>query len=77
MFPKTKQIRLTGQAKKNLQIAVLERDNYTCQQCDEWTQAQPHHVHKVGQGGDDILSNMVCLCHVCHDKYPNWKEKVE
>ncbi len=75
-IPKTKQIRLKGQAYKDLQHAVLERDNYTCRQCDKWTEAPPHHVLKVSQGGSDTLDNLVTLCHVCHDKYPNWKKAV-
>ena len=76
-FKKTKQIRLTGQKKKDLQFAVLERDNFTCRQCDEWTQSPPHHIKKISQGGDDIMENMVTLCITCHDLFPNWKRRVE
>ena len=68
--------RLKGKAKKLLQMDVLERDRYTCQQCGAWTLAPPHHIKKISQGGDDIMENMVTLCIVCHDKYPNWKERV-
>ncbi len=66
-----------GKPYKRLQIAVLERDDYMCQQCDEWNESPPHHVIKVSQGGSDTLDNMVSLCVVCHDKYPNWKERVK
>ncbi len=78
-IPKHKAFRLTrsGKPYERLQIAVLERDRYTCQQCDNYTEAPPHHIHKLSQGGSDVIDNMVCLCHVCHDKYPNWKRRVE
>ncbi len=65
-----------GKPYEQLQIAVLERDDYTCQQCDKWTEAPPHHIQKLSQGGSDTLDNMVTLCTYCHDKYPNWKRRV-
>jgi len=72
-----KPIRLKGKAKKDLQIAVLSRDRFACQQCFAYTEAPPHHIKKVSQGGEDIIDNMVALCIVCHDKHPNWKRRVE
>ena len=65
-----------SKAYKQLQAEVLARDNYDCQQCGRFCLAPPHHVKKVSQGGDDVIENMVTLCTYCHDKYPNWKEKV-
>jgi len=61
---------------KQLQSEVLARDHHTCQQCGIWTCAPPHHIVKISQGGDDVIENMATLCIFCHDKYPNWKEKV-
>ena len=69
--------RLKGKAYEQLQLDVLKRDNNICQQCDRWNEAPPHHVKKRSQGGQDVIDNMVCLCVVCHDKYPNWKRRVE
>ena len=75
-IPKKKRIRLTGQKKVDLQVAVLERDNYTCLQCECYTEAPPHHYPKISQGGEDVIDQMFSLCLNCHDKYPNWKGKV-
>ena len=67
--------RLSGKAKKDLQIAVLERDNFTCLNCGRYTEASPHHWPKISQGGQDIAEHMYTLCIICHDKYPNWRPK--
>ena len=72
-----KPIRLKGKAYEDLQGAVLKRDRNICQQCNRWNENPPHHVKKRSQGGQDVIENMVTLCIVCHDKYPNWKRRVE
>jgi 5-methylcytosine-specific restriction endonuclease McrA len=79
MLPKNRPFRLSrgGEPYKRLQIAVLVRDDYICQQCYSYTEASPHHMHKLSQGGADVIENMVALCVHCHDKYPNWKRRVE
>lgn len=69
--PKTKIIRLTGKAYKQLQKAVLERDNFTCRKCGCYTNAPPHHRIKLSQGGSDILDNLETLCLDCHAKEHN------
>jgi len=76
--PKPKRIKLKRGSKKykDLQKRVLQRDGHICQQCFTHTNAPPHHINKVSQGGDDVESNMVTLCIQCHDQYPNWKERV-
>jgi len=61
-------IRKKGAVYKKLQMAVMERDNWTCQECDHHTEASPHHVIPVGRGGSDVIDNMVCLCAECHAK---------
>ena len=63
-----------SKAYKDLQKAVLERDNCTCQECGGYTEAPPHHTEKISQGGSDTLDNMVCLCVECHNAWPNWKK---
>ena len=79
MYPTNKPFRLTrgGKPYKALQIAVLERDDWICQQCDRYTEAPPHHLQKLSQGGQDVIENLISLCIRCHDKYPNWKERVK
>lgn len=79
LFEKDKPVRLKrgSKAYRALRLAVLERDNNICQQCNMWNENPPHHVIKVSQGGSDTLDNMICLCTYCHDKYPNWKRRVE
>jgi len=63
-----KPIRLKGKAYKQLQIAVLERDNFTCQKCYCHTDSPPHHILLRSRGGSDILGNLITLCRECHEK---------
>jgi len=76
--PKPVTIRLKSAAYKRLQIAVLERDFFTCQKgvtfkpeekrCGQHTAAPPHHKIKRSQGGSNTMENLVALCVKCHDK---------
>ncbi len=66
--PKNKPIRLTRYKLKKLQIEVLERDNFTCQECGTYTEAPPHHKIKLSQGGSDTTENLTTLCMTCHAK---------
>ena len=66
--PKPVTIRLKGKAYKELQLAVLRRDDFTCQKCNRHTLAPPHHVKLLSRGGSDEMSNMVTLCVLCHSK---------
>lgn len=56
------------QKKRN---AILERDNYTCQNCnDEFTNLQVHHTYYTNgkmpwEYPDEAL---VTLCELCHEK---------
>ncbi len=50
---------------------VLERDNYTCQECDKMkidTSLHVHHIKPVYKGGQSVEKNLVTLCHDCHHK---------
>ena len=76
-YPKKNIVRLRrgSRAYIKLQLAVLRRDGFRCQECSTYTEAPPHHVIKLSQGGSDILENMVTLCVDCHARYPNWTTK--
>jgi len=65
---KHKRIKLKPAAYKRLQLAVLERDNFTCQNCGCYTENAPHHIIFRSHLGDDSLENLVLLCPVCHAK---------
>ena len=67
-IPKNKPIRLSRYKLKKLQIEVLKRDNFTCQECEEYTEAPPHHIKFLSQGGDDTAENLITLCVRCHAK---------
>ena len=56
---------------------VLRRDKYTCRKCGwshkEWNPDDPrhlelHHVVHHADGGENIESNLITLCTVCHDQ---------
>jgi len=60
-----------------IQKAVYERDNNTCQCCgwihDNWTKSDPrilelHHLIEHVKGGKNTMNNLVVLCSKCHDK---------
>ena len=65
-YPKTKQVTLTGKAKKDLQQAVLIRDSYQCLICGEATDAPPHHIEYRSSGGSDEMDNLATVCSDCH-----------
>ena len=45
---------------------VSQRDNYTCQACDQPTKGQVHHIKPRRLGGTDDLENLTLLCGRCH-----------
>lgn len=53
-----------------LRYEVLERDNYTCQDCDATRGSgkplQVHHKQPVAAGGTNDPSNLITLCSSCH-----------
>ena len=63
-----KPIRLSRYKFKKLQLEVLERDNFTCQnpECGVYTENAPHHVIFLSQGGEDTAENLITLCISCH-----------
>ena len=70
--PKQNRIRLKGVAYKKLQLAVLERDGFVCQECGRHTENAPHHIKYRSQGGSDTMENLILLCgpleEDCHAK---------
>ena len=63
---KEKPIRLSRYMLKKLQKEVLIRDNFRCQACNRYTQAPPHHIIFLSQGGSDTAENLETLCLECH-----------
>lgn len=51
-----------------VRIAVLERDDYTCQNCGikKPSKFHVHHIQKKIDGGPDTLDNLITVCPSCH-----------
>jgi len=46
---------------------VLERDNYTCQDCGSRDNLEVHHIKPICEGGDEFdPDNCITLCKNCH-----------
>lgn len=62
---------------KSLKLAILERDNYTCQLCgaspEDRRELHPHHkdYDKANRNPD----NLITLCHSCHSKTNHHREE--
>ena len=48
-------------------IAALERDNYVCRGCLRNRATEVHHL-KYEHVGNELLFELVGLCHVCHQR---------
>ena len=46
--------------------ALLERDDYRCQECGSRRNPECHHIVPVSEGGSHALSNGLVLCRSCH-----------
>ncbi len=54
---------------ENTKAMVLNRDNYTCQNCKgkhKDSKLEVHHIVFRSQGGSDEENNLITLCHTCH-----------
>lgn len=69
---------------ENTKAMVLNRDNYTCQCCKgkhKDSKLEVHHIVFRSQGGSNDESNLITLCHTCHQNLhkgiinPNFKGK--
>ena len=56
--------------KQNWSISVLERDDYTCQECGSLEHPQAHHIVPVSENDSKALdiNNGITLCRECHKK---------
>ena len=53
----------------NLRMAAIMRDGCTCQLCGkEKKNVEVHHILPRRLNGEDTISNLVTLCHKCHEK---------
>lgn len=46
--------------------AVYRRDGFRCALCDSTQGIQIHHVIPRGEGGTDLVQNLITLCSYCH-----------
>ena len=54
---------------ENTKAMVLNRDNYTCQYCKgkhKDSKLEVHHILYRSNGGSNEESNLITLCHTCH-----------
>lgn len=53
----------------NKQVAekVLERSRGYCERCGKMTDLALHHRKLKSRGGKDEVSNLVAICHPCHN----------
>lgn len=61
----------TKQQWQNLREFILERDNFTCQDCGKFSMGkglEVHHIKPLHLGGTNNESNLITLCHRCHKR---------
>ena len=54
---------------ENTKAMILNRDNYTCQYCKgkhKDSKLEVHHIIYRSNGGSNEESNLITLCHTCH-----------
>ncbi len=58
---------------RDLRVAVLERDGYTCRKCMLFDPSGKafdiHHIKEVVYGGTDDIDNLDTLCCDCHGEW--------
>lgn len=61
--------------KQELRKSVLERDNFTCQQCGNKENLECHHIKPQCDFPELALDidNCITLCHECHTKTDSYK----
>lgn len=47
------------------------KDIGRCEKCGSNYMLETHHIKSKGSSGDDIESNLICLCWICHRKVHN------
>ena len=56
---------------RNYRLKVLQRDESTCQNCDEQkdeSELEVHHIQMRSKDGTDHPTNLITLCLHCHDR---------
>ena len=59
---------------ENTRAMILNRDNYTCQYCKgkhKDSKLEVHHIVYRSNGGSNEESNLITLCHTCHQNVHN------
>lgn len=54
--------------RRKLTIRDKEQIGMECCNCGSTEELEYHHIIPICIGGNDINSNMACLCHPCHEK---------
>ena len=50
---------------------VLQRDNYTCQECGAKGELEVHHITPISKKGTNNPRNLITLCPQCHRRKTN------
>ena len=54
---------------RELKHIIKQRDNYTCQLCNDTENGRKHHIHHINYIKEDIRpENLIELCQPCHSK---------
>ena len=65
--------RSRGKKWRYAKAAALQRDEYTCQQCEATENLEVHHWEPYFISFDNSLENLVTLCRSCHqDKHEEY-----
>lgn len=63
---------------ENLRLAVLMRDNFTCQECKKKNvKLEAHHIRPKRRHGVNSIKNLITLCLKCHDETEGREELYE
>lgn len=71
---RSEEVRIKEKEYKEFRKIILERDNYTCQQCGCKEKLQVHHIKSRKDYPELIMDkdNCITLCIVCHAKTDNY-----
>lgn len=58
-------------------FAVLQRDGYRCTACKSKSRLEVHHLVYSKIRGEEALSQLTTLCHVCHLKQHGMSDKAD
>ena len=68
--------RSRGKKWRYAKAAALQRDEYTCQQCEATENLEVHHWEPYFISFDNSLENLVTLCRSCHqDKHEEYRRE--